>query len=514
MTMQNNKINKIIIIASVCIIFVSALVTGFILFNKKDNNQESLFDNEQTPETIVQQDGDDVILENTVQDDLPEDIEKEEYYSVIFLDSNGDTLQSKLFKKGSTPYYSGKSLSSNSRRFNTWIPSISTVNGNQAYIATYFYPESSVSGNNNSSSGSGSTPSSSNTYASIIYKDIEGNQQSLILESGTTINFSAGEHGTYDSIPASITLTDNQQLDITNSSYNPSQVEVNYIFKGFSYSGTTMKCEYSLANNIVNVECKREDNLIIKNNVLYIKHEYIEATGTQVIDLGRKSSPNSSVELDIACEKPWVGVTFFNGNGGNGSYRYHIATLSSNFHFGINSEYNANPAVDGNRHILKLSNVTGDAYVDNTLVKTFTSKGTFTTPTKNMFLNSTQSKEYIGYAKYYGFKYYENGILVMDLIPVERVSDNEIGFLNDKDGTFFQNSGSGKLHTSRNETLPSSNIGKITASGTYETGQLVTLTALANDGYTFVGWSDGSTSQTKDIAIGDNTVYTALFKHN
>lgn len=518
---QNFKTKKILVITLICVIFVSALVTGFILFNKKDNNQESLFDNEQTPETTVQQEDDNVIIENTVQDDLPEDIEKEEYYSVIFLDSNGDTLQSKLFKKGSTPYYAGKSLSSNSRKFNTWIPSISTVSGNQAYIATYFYPESSVSSNNNSSSGSGSTPSSSNTYASIIYKDIDGNQQSLILESGTTINFSAGEHGIYNTVPSSVTLTDNQQLDITNSSYNPSQVEVNYIFKGFSYSGNTMKCEYSLTNNFVNVECKQVENAINRKNVFYTQLEYLEGTGTQYINTGVKREENSKYEFEFQFNS-LSSITYTNIWGCDERERttqaydklyLYTRNDDSKIRFGDKSSYEKikTSISTGTRYHVEIKN--GEINFNGTV----TSGIQWTKANNNDCIFWTRINDPIYQdclnGRFYYYKTWKGSELKLDLVPAKRLTDNVPGMLDLVNGDFLTNSGSGVFKLPDTISIPGINAGKVMATGSYETGPIA-LTAVPNDGYTFVGWTDGSTNQTRSISIGDNAVYIALFELN
>ena len=295
MEKQNTKTKKILIITLTCTIFVVSIIAGFLIFNESDDiEKELLSDDETTSETDNKTENTDI--ENTIQEETKDEVvSKEEQYSVIFLDSDGKTLQSSYFKKGETPYYSGKKLNTSKRKFKTWIPSITTVNGNQAYIATYL----SESLPNDVSSNNESHSSPQTSYASVVYKDMTSSQQTLFLPSGETINFDAGEHGTYDVIPSSITLSNNQQLDITDSSYNPSSVEVNYIFKGFSYSGNTMKCEYSLANSTVNVDCKQATNIIRKNDVLYIQLDYLKGTGTQYIDTGIKRETNSKYDFEF-----------------------------------------------------------------------------------------------------------------------------------------------------------------------------------------------------------------------
>lgn len=124
------------------------------------------------------------------------------------------------------------------------------------------------------------------------------------------------------------------------------------------------------------------------------------------------------------------------------------------------------------------------------------------------------SGDSFAHMKLYGFKIYDGSSLIMELIPVVRVSDGKAGMLNRNNGNLLTNGGSGNFEHPNIALMPGNKAGKVIASGTYEIGQSVSLKAVANDGYTFVGWSDGSTNQTRSIPIGDNAVYTALFEHN
>lgn len=57
--------------------------------------------------------------------------------------------------------------------------------------------------------------------------------------------------------------------------------------------------------------------------------------------------------------------------------------------------------------------------------------------------------------------------------------------------------------------------GTVTGGGLYEEGTSVQITAVANTGYTFVSWSDGNTSATRTVTVGETPVtYTARFSQS
>ena len=53
--------------------------------------------------------------------------------------------------------------------------------------------------------------------------------------------------------------------------------------------------------------------------------------------------------------------------------------------------------------------------------------------------------------------------------------------------------------------------GTVTGGGVFSYGQVITLTATANSGYTFVAWSDGSTEATHTVTVTGNVNYVATF---
>ena len=60
-------------------------------------------------------------------------------------------------------------------------------------------------------------------------------------------------------------------------------------------------------------------------------------------------------------------------------------------------------------------------------------------------------------------------------------------------------------------TSENSEMGSVTGGGTFSVGSLVTITATANSGYTFVKWSDGDTNATRNITVSQNLTLTAEF---
>lgn len=176
------------------------------------------------------------INKDSKQDDK---IEKEEVlYEITFVDDDGKVLKSGQYKYGDLPSCvapSAKTIDNYKYTFKSWSPLLRAVTENQTYVATYkktLIEEES------------SNPQPVSTCATIKYKDANENVQTINIDSGTTISFSAGAHGSYLTIPASITLTDNQFVDITGSSYTPNNIDSGYRFKGFTYSGGVFTASY------------------------------------------------------------------------------------------------------------------------------------------------------------------------------------------------------------------------------------------------------------------------------
>ncbi len=60
-------------------------------------------------------------------------------------------------------------------------------------------------------------------------------------------------------------------------------------------------------------------------------------------------------------------------------------------------------------------------------------------------------------------------------------------------------------------TSANSTMGTVTGGGTYNSGEEVSLTATANEGYRFTGWNDGNTDNPRNFTVVSNVSYTASF---
>ena len=60
-------------------------------------------------------------------------------------------------------------------------------------------------------------------------------------------------------------------------------------------------------------------------------------------------------------------------------------------------------------------------------------------------------------------------------------------------------------------TVTASEGRSLSAGGTFDDGTSVSVSATANEGYEFIGWSDGETSQIKNLIVSENTSITSQF---
>ena len=62
-------------------------------------------------------------------------------------------------------------------------------------------------------------------------------------------------------------------------------------------------------------------------------------------------------------------------------------------------------------------------------------------------------------------------------------------------------------------SVNNNSMGSVTGAGTYNKGESVTLTAVANEGYRFLSWGDGVTDNPRTvIAEEDQVIYSAIFQ--
>ena len=210
----------------------------------------------------------------------------------------------------------------------------------------------------------------------------------------------------------------------------------------------------------------------------YTALDYIESTGTQYIDTGRLSTPNTKFEMDYLSNKE-EGETFqclFGSQNGDDSRRAYMLLGTSNIvtiHFPYSS----------GKHVLYMR--TDGTFSNGSIADTVTinkeekNKIIFDIPNKSVSVGqytsvSTSADTLLGSnhsililarndnsaptshfatGKLYAFKWYENNKIVMDLIPCKN-PNNEIGLYDIIGGTFFGNSGTGDFVAGNEITIP------------------------------------------------------------
>ena len=88
---------------------------------------------------------------------------------------------------------------------------------------------------------------------------------------------------------------------------------------------------------------------------------------------------------------------------------------------------------------------------------------------------------------------------------------NESG--NDNGSGGGSNEPSGTERISISTSVNDNSMGSVTGAGTYNKGESVTLTAVANEGYKFLSWGDGVTDNPRIVvAEEDQVIYSAIFQ--
>ena len=72
----------------------------------------------------------------------------------------------------------------------------------------------------------------------------------------------------------------------------------------------------------------------------------------------------------------------------------------------------------------------------------------------------------------------------------------------------------GTTYFSVTASVSPAGAGTVSGTGTYEAGSVITLQAIANPGYTFDHWQDGSTANPRSVTVNSDLTFTAYFNHN
>lgn len=187
----------------------------------------------------------------------------------------------------------------------------------------------------------------------------------------------------------------------------------------------------------------------------YLQLEYIRATGTQYINTGYSpQSENVIYECEWLEEALNAGSSLFGStNTGSSSNKW----TGVHYHPSAGALYSATGATDG---VCSAAGIVAGA--KNTL-KTTINNGTVTmlrngtTYTGNyagsirngisigLFADKRNSDvvEFTNNVRMYSWRMTDNGVLVRDMVPAERVSDGAVGMFDLVEGVFYGNAGSG-----------------------------------------------------------------------
>ena len=187
----------------------------------------------------------------------------------------------------------------------------------------------------------------------------------------------------------------------------------------------------------------------------YIQLEYIQSTGTQWIDSGVKANQDTVVEIEFEITGNETGNgAVFGARANSSSKCFDVWTKCGNGKIGCqvgnSGSKNCNTTQEANI-IYKLKTSNGNITVNGDSVN-FTPVSDFETPLNvrifdiangNTSSSGTSNRILIG--KVYSFKLYESNIIIRNMIPSKRKSDNVIGMYDMVSRQFFTNAGSGSF---------------------------------------------------------------------
>lgn len=191
--------------------------------------------------------------------------------------------------------------------------------------------------------------------------------------------------------------------------------------------------------------------LLFKRNIPsgYTQLDYIESTGTQYIELPFGFEETDIIDFDMSentgqdIDKYMVAPKLWNDNSNRFGMGVHGSVYCSAFGSLSTGNTKLTPETnnDGNRH---------QWHYENSIF-TITDLGLEYNGTSNPFRGATANlKLFYGYnsntkGKIYRYTHWKNSSKVIDLIPAQRKSDNEIGLYDLVTKTFYTNSGTGSF---------------------------------------------------------------------
>ena len=176
----------------------------------------------------------------------------------------------------------------------------------------------------------------------------------------------------------------------------------------------------------------------------YLLLEYIESDGTQYIDTGVVPNANTKWVMDftpLLIDGTYQAMGAITGTGGSAvHYRFYIYN-----NFGVNfsgTAYNLGSLSSSRQtFIVDGKNLYASG---NTTSQTLTNTNNFPTTSIGLFAQK-QNSNFINAMKcrFYSSQIYDNGVIVRNFVPAQRSSDGVIGLLDQVNGVFYTNQGTG-----------------------------------------------------------------------
>lgn len=207
-----------------------------------------------------------------------------------------------------------------------------------------------------------------------------------------------------------------------------------------------MRVRYKDSNNVIR---SGQISLGPKLPLEYQEVEFIESTGTQVIDTQWVPTSNSKIELKFQVSQLLSGVSdqsLFGLREGNYRFNLYLFQTLNTFSIGYGTAYNESALpilLNQDYSIIYTANGT-NATLSGDFSKTVTSSTTpVFTQTLWLFYRRQSQQTFASASKIKICKIYDNDILVRDFVPCYRKSDNEIGLYDLVGKQFYTNQGTG-----------------------------------------------------------------------
>ena len=178
----------------------------------------------------------------------------------------------------------------------------------------------------------------------------------------------------------------------------------------------------------------------------YTELEYVQSSGTQYLDTGVAFKDGIRVEVDFQYISlggtaytfgfnDYLGYLFYVSNG--------VYTINSsqsiNYSASIYNKTHISATFTATNNIPTITATIGDE------TKTFTRSNSGGSLYNLQIFTASGQANYASTGRCYGVKVYDNDVLVMELVPAIRTSDNKVGMYDTVGNTFKTNSGTGNL---------------------------------------------------------------------